>query len=96
MEMKVNDKLKKVIIGIAIAVLVFSIGMVIKIASLSIENSKLVDELSRKEAESMEMDEKNAALEALLNGENESVLMQQYAHENGYVYPDEYVYIYGN
>ena len=66
MEMKVDDKLKKVIIGIAIAVLVFSIGMVIKIASLSIENSKLVDELSRKEAESMEMDEKNAALEALL------------------------------
>lgn len=96
MEMKVNDKLKKVIIGIAIIMLVFIIGMVIKIATLSMENSKLSDELSRKEAESMEMDEKNAALEALLNGENESVLMQQYAHENGYVYPDEYVYIYGN
>lgn len=96
MEIKLKGKLKTAAIAIGIIVLVFIIFMIVKLASLSIQNNQLKEELSRKEAESMEMDEENAALEALLNDENESVLMQQYAHENGYVYPDEYVYIYGN
>ena len=42
------------------------------------------------------MEEKNAALEALMKEENESLLMEQYAREQDYVYPDEHVYIYGN
>ena len=32
----------------------------------------------------------------LMKEENESVLMEQYAREQDYVYPDEHVYIYGN
>ena len=96
MELKSKGKLKIAAIVIGIIVLFFIIFMAIKLTSLSIQNKQLVEELSRKEEESMEMDEENAALEALLNDENESVLMQQYAHGNGYVYPDEYVYIYGN
>ncbi len=96
MKMKLNDKQKRIIIIFGIVCLAFIIYMVVKIATLDSQNKKLAEELAVKEAESIEMDEKNAALEALLNSENESVLMQQYAHANGYVYPDEYVYINGN
>ena len=95
--MEKKKTLPKNIFYIVIAFLVvFVVGMLIRIGVLMNENKKLAEELVAKEAESMEMDEKNAALEALMKEENESVLMEQYAREQDYVYPDEHVYIYGN
>ena len=95
--MEKKKPLPKNIFYIVIAFLaVFVVGMLIRIGVLMNENKKLAEELVAKEAESMEMDEKNAALEALMKEENESVLMEQYAREQDYVYPDEHVYIYGN
>ncbi len=95
--MEKKKPLPKNIFYIVIAFLVvFVVAMLIRIGVLMNENKKLAEELVAKEAESMEMDEKNAALEALMKEENESVLMEQYAREQDYVYPDEHVYIYGN
>ncbi len=96
MEKKFTEKQKKILLILIICLTVFVVCILARIAVLDRQKTKLEEELAVKEAESIEMDEKNAALEALLNGENESVLMEQYAHANGYVYPDEYVYINGN
>lgn len=95
--MEQKKPLPKKAFYIIVALLVaFAIGMLICMGILMNKNNKLAEELAAKEAESVEMDEKNAALEALMKEENESVLMEQYAREQDYVYPDEHVYIYGN
>lgn len=96
MENKNTDRRKLRNILLLAALCLFVVIMVIRIGVLYNRNSRLADELAAKEAESIEMDEKNAALQALMEAENESVLMEQYAREQGYVYPDEHVYIYGN
>ncbi len=95
--MEQKKPLPKKAFYIIISVLViFAIIMIVKMGTLINKNNKLAEELKAKEAESIEMEEKNAALEALMKEENESLLMEQYAREQDYVYPDEHVYIYGN
>ena len=87
---------KKVFYIIIACLVVFAIVMIVRMGVLINKNNKLSEELAAAEAASIEMEEKNAALEALMKEENESLLMEQYAREQDYVYPDEHVYIYGN
>lgn len=80
---------------IVVAVL-FLLGMSIWIGSLISKNIKLNRELSDVQHQLDVIEEENAALDALVDEENETALMEEYARKSGYVYPDERVYINGN
>ena len=91
--MKKQSKWTKLFcLGAAVFILVMSIWIGVLIS----KDKKLGKELTDKEALSVQMDEENAALEALVNEDNETAFMEQYARKSGYVYPDERVYIDGN
>lgn len=91
---KQNGKTKK--IAIVSIIVVFAIFMTGWIGSLISKNIKLNKELGEKEDELAAWQEENAALDALVDEENETALMEEYARKAGYVYPDERVYINGN
>lgn len=87
---------KKFRIAIFAAIAVFAVIMAGWIGSLISDNLDLQKELSAKEEELAGWQEENAALAALVDEENETALMEEYARKSGYVYPDERVYINGN
>ena len=84
------EKLKKILIFIAI---ILCITMSIKCASALAKNVSLQREIHEKNEELEEALNVNIAYEDLLLPENESTLMEYYAHQNGYAYIDERVYI---
>ncbi len=90
---KPNNRKFKLILS---AVAVFAIVMAVWVGTLINKNIKLKGELSQKQEELAEWEEKNAALDALVDEENITALMEEYARKSGYVYPDERVYIDGN
>lgn len=87
---------KKIRIAVISLVAVFVLIMGAWIASLVSKNIKLNKELGEKQAELAGWQEENAALDALVDEENETALMEEYARKAGYVYPDERVYIQGS
>ncbi|MBO5935239.1 MAG: septum formation initiator family protein [Clostridia bacterium] len=87
---------KKVRIAIISVIAVFAVIMTAWIGTLISDNIKLNKELGEKEDELAAWQEENAALDALVDEENETALMEEYARKSGYVYPDERVYINGN
>ena len=91
-----NKGNKKIRLVIICAVAVFAVVMGIWIGSLVSRNAKLNKELEAKEEELAAWQEENAALDALVDEENETALMEEYARKAGYVYPDERVYIQGS
>ncbi|MBR5497376.1 MAG: septum formation initiator family protein [Clostridia bacterium] len=91
--MKKTGNKTKLIVGIAA---VFLVAMAIWIGSLVSKNVKLNKELDDVQNQLVEIEEQNAALDALVDEENETALMEEYARKSGYVYPDERVYIDGN
>lgn len=93
MKKQSNKKMKIVIISV---IAVFAVIMTAWIGTLISDNIKLNKELGEKEGELAAWQEENAALDALVDEENETALMEEYARKSGYVYPDERVYINGN
>lgn len=91
--MKKTGKKTKLIVGIVAA---FLLVMAIWIGTLVSKNIKLNKELDDVQGELAALEEENAALDALVDEENETALMEEYARKSGYVYPDERVYIDGN
>lgn len=91
--MKKMGKRKKLVVCV---VAVFFFVMSVAIGSLVSKNVKLNRELEQKQNELAGWQEENAALDALVDEENETALMEEYARKSGYVYPDERVYIDGN
>ncbi len=92
--MKMNKKTMRLAIVSAVAVFVLVMG--IWIGTLVSKNLKLNKELGEKQDELAAWYEENAALDALVDEENETALMEEYARKAGYVYPDERVYIQGS
>ena len=92
--MKKGDKKIRLVIICAVAVFVVAMGA--WIGSLAVRNSTLNKELEAKQDELAAWQEENAALDALVDEENETALMEEYARKAGYVYPDERVYIQGS
>lgn len=90
-----ENKNRKKIISIAVlcCIAAFLVGMSIWIGVLSSKEKALDDELGKKQEELTLILEENAALEAIINEENVSVLMQENAHANNYIFADERVYI---
>ena len=93
MKKQANKKVRIVIISV---IAVFAVIMTAWIGTLISDNIKLSKELGEKEKELAGWQEENAALDALVDEENETALMEEYARKSGYVYPDERVYINGN
>ncbi len=91
--MKKNGKKTKLILGV---VAVFLLVMAIWIGTLVSKNIRLNKELEDVQGQLDALEEENAALDALVDEENETALMEEYARKSGYVYPDERVYIDGN
>lgn len=89
---KIGNK-SKIIIAVAA---VFFLVMAIWIGSLVSKNIRLNRELDDVQGQLDAIEEENAALDALVDEENETALMEEYARKSGYVYPDERVYIDGN
>lgn len=87
---------KKIRIAVISLVAVFVLLMGAWIGSLVSKNIKLNKELGEKQEELAGWQEENAALDALVDEENETALMEEYARKAGYVYPDERVYIQGS
>ena len=90
MKNSINKKHRLMIIA---AILVFVAVMSIWIGILISKNIKLSKELDEKQAALDSIIEENTELEALVDEENETALMEEYARKAGYVYPDERVYI---
>lgn len=89
--MKENiNKKRLIIIAISIVVVI----SLIKSVNLMISYASLNKELDTKTEQLEELKEENRGLENLLLPENESTLMEDYAHRMGYAYPDERLYIY--
>ena len=93
MKKQSNKKMRIVILSV---IAVFAVIMTAWIGTLISDNVKLNKELGEKENELAAWQEENAALDALVDEENETALMEEYARKSGYVYPDERVYINGN
>lgn len=89
-----KNKRKNFIIFAAAAV--FTVVIAIWAGFLVHKNIALDRELGEKQNELTALQEENAALNALVDEENETALMEEYARKSGYVYPDERVYINGN
>ena len=89
-----NNKKKK--LAVFAAIVVFVIVMTAWAGTLVHKNIQLNRELGEKKDELAAWQEENAALDALVDEENETALMEEYARKSGYVYPDERVYINGN
>lgn len=90
MKSRINKKHRLMIIA---AILVFVAVMSIWIGILVGKNIKLSKELAEKQAALDSIIEENTELEALVDEENETALMEEYARKQGYVYPNERVYI---
>lgn len=90
---KTDNKKTKLIVSVAV---VFLLVMAVWIGTLVSKNIRLNRELDEKQNELAGWEEENAALDALVDEENETALMEEYARKQGYVYPDERVYIDGN
>lgn len=90
-----ENKNRKKIVSIAVlcCIAAFLVGMSIWIGVLSSKEKALDEELGEKQEELTLILEENAALEAIINEENVSVLMQENAHANNYIFSDERVYI---
>lgn len=91
-----NQTNKKKSIAVIAIIAVFAIFMSAWIGTLISQKVKLEKELNEKQEVLAAMQEENTALEALVDEENETALMEKYARKAGYVYPDERVYINGN
>lgn len=91
--MKKPGRKTKLVVCVAV---VFVLAMSVWIGTLVSKNIKLKKELDEKQGELAAWEEENAALDALVDEENETALMEEYARKSGYVYPDERVYIDGN
>ena len=88
-----NINSKKIFIAVIALLSVFVLAMLIWIGVLHSKENALDDELAEKQEELTLILEENDALEALINDENETALMEENAHANDYVYSDERVYI---
>lgn len=84
---------KKIFIAVIALLCVFVLAMLVWIGILHSKENTLDDELAEKQDELTLILEENDALEALINDENETALMEENAHANDYVYSDERVYI---
>ena len=84
---------KKLLICILVLLGLFVLGMLIWIGVLQSKKNALDDELAKKQEELTLVLEENEALEALIDSENETALMEENAHAHDYVYSDERVYI---
>ena len=93
MQKQVSKKKNAVIISV---IAVFAVIMSFWIGNLVSQKIKLEKELDEKKDVLVAMQEENTALEALVDEENETALMEKYARKAGYVYPAERVYINGN
>ena len=91
---KQGRKKRRIVVLCVVAVFVLVMG--IWIGTLVSKNVSLQKELNEKQAQLTADKEENAALEALVDEENETALMEEYARKSGYVYPDERVYINGS
>ncbi len=87
-----NKKSRALILSV---IVVFAIVIAAWVGTLINKNIKLNKELQEKEDELAGWQEENAALDALVDSENVTALMEEYARKSGYVYPDERVYING-
>ena len=87
---------KKKNIAIIAVIAVVAVVMSAWISTLIGQKIDLDKELAQQEEVLAAMQEENTALEALVDEENETALMEKYARKAGYVYPDERVYINGN
>lgn len=94
--MKNNGNKKKKRIAVISVVTVFMLVMAVWIGTLINKNIQLQHTLTEKQQALAARQEENTALEALINEENETALMEEYARREGYVYPDERVYINGS
>ncbi len=94
MDEKKNKRRKRFVFIFVIALFVLIMG--IWIGTLISKNIDLNSQLSDKQNELAGWQEENAALDALVNAENETALMEEYARKAGYVYSDERVYINGS
>ena len=93
MQKQTSKKKNAVIISV---IAVFAVIMSFWIGNLVSQKIKLEKELDEKKDVLVAMQEENTALEALVDEENETALMEKYARKAGYVYPAERVYINGN
>lgn len=84
---------KRKIVAVLACLLVFAIGMLVWIGILSSKSKELDEEIADKQAQLEAITEENAILDALIAENNETALMEEYARDEGYVYPDERVYI---
>ena len=88
-----NKNNKKLFIAVIALLGIFVVGMLVWIGVLYAKENALDNELAEKQEELTLILEENDALEALINDENETALMEENAHANDYVYSDERVYI---
>ncbi len=89
-----KSKTKFALIAVVVAILIVVVG--IATGRLYYKNTVLNRELVEKQQELKAWQDDNDALAALVEEENETALMEEYARKSGYVYPDERVYIDGN
>lgn len=86
---KLNIK-KMVTVAVILMVsltLIKSVGLLVSFASLNRDLNEKTEQLE-------ELNEETKCFEKLLLPENESTLMEEYAHRMGYAYPDERLYIF--
>lgn len=76
------------VISIAVILIVFSV----LIAGYLSEIDDLREQLEQKQQEYEELSEENEELQIKYNESDETSYYEDAAHEQGYVYPDEYVY----
>lgn len=74
------------------AVCIFVLILAVWVCTLAAKNIKLQKTLDEKRDILAAQQEENTILEALVDEENESALMEKTARDSGYVYPDERVY----
>ncbi|MBQ8209542.1 MAG: septum formation initiator family protein [Clostridia bacterium] len=84
---------KRKLIAVLACLVVFAVGMLVWIGVLSAKDKELDDEIADKQAQLEELTEENAILDALIDEDNVTALMEEYARDEGYIYPDERVYI---
>ncbi|MCD7775465.1 MAG: septum formation initiator family protein [Clostridiales bacterium] len=94
MNAKISKRGRRIVFIAVISI--FALIMGVWIGTLLSKNAELNSQLSDKQDELVGWQEENAALDALVNEENETALMEEYARKAGYVYSDERVYINGS
>ena len=84
---------KRKLVAVLACLLVFSVGMLVWLGVLDSKNKELDKQLAYKQAQLEALTDENAIIEALIDENNETALMEENAHANDYVYSDERVYI---